>query len=269
MLPYENLSLETMDGEIWKPVVGYEMYYEISNFGRLKSLDRTFQFGKKNAQKVTYHSKIIDQYLNKRGYLIVGLSNSVNKKQTLKVHQLVAKAFIPNPENKPTVDHLNGVKHDNRLENLSWATYKEQGESTKRLGLVTRKLGKEHHHSKDVYEYDLKGNLIAIWGSIGEAARNSHISRAQISKVCNGIYEFCDNRVFSFGEKEPSYFEKDFKKLIGYKIPIVQKNLIGEKICVYPSAREAARQNNIPYEGIYQNLKKYTKTAYGFIWEYA
>lgn len=98
--------------EIFKPVTepGYEEYYSISNFGHLWSNMR---------------NKILNPATDKYGYFYFVLCHD-GKRKTIKAHRLVASAFIPNTDNKPTVDHINGNKKDNRVENLKWATNKEQ-----------------------------------------------------------------------------------------------------------------------------------------------
>jgi len=265
---YENLELENIDGEIWKDIPNYEGYYQASSMGRIKSMSRDIYLSG-GRQKATLHEMILIQHIDKKGYAVVGIKGDNDKQRTMKVHQLVAKAFIPNPENKPTVDHLNGVKDDNRLDNLRWATMKEQGQTTKLLGLVTKKMGKDHHQSKDVYEYDLQGNLLNIWGSIGEAARNSPVSRAHIAKICNGVFDFSKNRVFSFEPKSQDYFNREFRYRTLKDKEVIKKNLIGDEICRYRSAKDAARENDIPYISIYYNLTKRSKSSYGYIWEYA
>lgn len=120
---YKNLSLENLPNEEWRDVVGYEGSYMVSNLGRVKSLKRLDSKGR------IIHEKIIKQNTNVgHGYCVANLYHQENGKPIKKqytVHRLIAKAFIPNPENKPCIDHINTVRTDNRVENLKWVTYEE------------------------------------------------------------------------------------------------------------------------------------------------
>lgn len=107
-----------MENEIWKDVVGYEGWYQVSNLGRVKSLPRQVIHGE---SIVNRSSKMLKQTINHKGYLMVTLCRNRHRK-SFTTHRLVAEAFIPNPYNKPEVDHINTVKDDNRVENLRWAT---------------------------------------------------------------------------------------------------------------------------------------------------
>ena len=111
---YKNLDLEDMAGEIWKDIEGFEKKYQISNMGRVKALNF----------KRSGKEKIMKQCLEKSGYLRITLSKN-NKQKKYSVHRMTAMAFIPNIENKKEVNHKNTNTLDNRVENLEWATPKE------------------------------------------------------------------------------------------------------------------------------------------------
>jgi hypothetical protein len=135
-LPYWNLSAEDMQGEIWLPILNSDGYL-ISNFGRVKS--SVSRYG------VYFH--VLKQQKNKNGYLRVTFLKG-KKHLASFVHRLVAIHFIPNPENKSDVNHINGNKGDNRVENLEWNTESENIKHAIRTGLKVIKNGQEHSVSK-------------------------------------------------------------------------------------------------------------------------
>ena len=108
--------------EEWKAIKGYEGLYEVSNLGRVKSLERKVKHP--IVREKTIKEKILKYNIDNNGYLYVTLYKD-GKSKSFKVHRLVAIAFIPNPNNKPDIDHINTNKKDNRIENLRWVTKEE------------------------------------------------------------------------------------------------------------------------------------------------
>ena len=112
---------------MWKDIKGYEKLYMVSDMGEIKSLPKNHRYGSKV-------ERILKGRPDKDGYLRVNLSKDGKLKEA-KVHRLVANAFIPNPQNKPTVNHKNALVSDNRLSNLEWFTYSEQNKHLYKMGL--------------------------------------------------------------------------------------------------------------------------------------
>lgn len=142
--------------EIWMPIKDWESYYLISNMGRLKYLNYLHW----NTEKITVGSKL------NNGYLKAVLKKKPRLIQIL-LHRIVAQAFIPNPENKPCVNHINGIKTDNRVENLEWVTHKEN-----------------ERHSYDVLKK--KPSHLGKFGA-NHPKHKSHISNNLISKIQSPI----------------------------------------------------------------------------------
>lgn len=122
--------------ELWVDIKDYEGHYQISNLGNVRSLDRGMyvrQDRYKQPRWMKRKGKVLNQYVDGKGYRMIrpclfGIP------KTLMVHRLVAIAFIPNPENKPAVNHINSNKLDNRLENLEWCTIRENNHHTIAMG---------------------------------------------------------------------------------------------------------------------------------------
>lgn len=127
-----------MNQEVWKPIVGYEGLYDVSNYGNVRSY-QNYGFELKNEPKT------LRQVLNRYGYPTVTLcKDTVHKQKT--VHRLVAETFIQTDNYKLQIDHINGIKTDNRASNLEWVTAKENTLRSVRLGLKPR--GERHGNSK-------------------------------------------------------------------------------------------------------------------------
>lgn len=123
MLPYQNLSLEDMPNEIWQVIPNYEGYYQISNYGRVKALQR-------NVLCRAGHYRCIKQHILKQSFIkgrkYLSINASANgRKERIYLHRIVAQLFVANPKNKPCVDHINTNTLDNRVSNLRWVTHHE------------------------------------------------------------------------------------------------------------------------------------------------
>jgi hypothetical protein len=127
-----------MENEIWKGVIGYEGIYLVSNFGNVKRKNyNSFGVNKKYKNE----NYFLKPYDNGKGYFRIKFTVN-NKSRRVMLHRIIAEAFIENPNNYNTVNHINGIKKDNRIENLEWCTQTENVRHAVRLGLrkITEKL---------------------------------------------------------------------------------------------------------------------------------
>ena len=168
--------------EIWKDVIGYEGWYQVSNLGRVKSLDRVVKY--KNGKTYKYKEEIRTLTKDNKGYLRVLVSKN-GKHQNLRVHRLVAQAFIPNPRDLSQVNHKDEDKTNNRVDNLEWCDCQ---------------YNVDYSLSKPVCQYDDNGNLLRVWKSIIEASRNLQIPDTHIGECCKGVYKQSGGYVWRYAD---------------------------------------------------------------------
>lgn len=176
--------------EIWKDVVGYEGLYQVSNLGRVKSLDKNIKVKIRNQNSVIKRGKILKPNNNNNsGYYKITLSkNGISK--VFSVHRLVAETFISNPQNKPCVNHIDGNKLNNDINNLEWTTAKENTIHAFKNGFCENMI---KSLSKKVKQYDENFNLLKEWSSFHEIERETGMSATYICRVCknqNKAYNF-------------------------------------------------------------------------------
>lgn len=178
-----------MQEEIWKDIKGYEGLYQISNHGRVKSL----HFGKERIRKPS----------DSRGYPII-LLNKGGKYTVTYIHRLVATYFVPNPDNKPEINHLDENKKNNRADNLAWCTEKENtnwGTRTERARKSMKgKLVNRKDVSKKVDRYTVDGEYLDTYPSLAEAARTFGLFYSNIAKVCRGENKTSGGYKWKFSE---------------------------------------------------------------------
>ena len=176
--------------EIWKDIKGYEKMYQISNYGRIKSLSR-FINSCKQYSSIGYYSKekIIKQSVSKTGYYICTLCKN-GKTRTFKVHRLIAEAFIDNPNNLPIINHKDGNKLNNSIDNMEWCDYSHNNKEAYKQGLKESNLKwiveLNKRKRKKVNQYDLNNNFIKQYKSVHEAENETKAHHVNIIKVCKG-----------------------------------------------------------------------------------
>lgn len=175
--------------EIWKPVVGYEGLYEVSNMGRVRSHE--WELVSTKGLHYKRPGRIRKPVLGKNGYYTMFLVTGHNQeKECLYVHRVVAEAFVENPNNYDFVNHKNEIKTDNRAENLEWCT--KQYNNTYN--------GKIDKCKKPVLQYKLNGEFVKEYPSARDAYRETGIGYKLISLVCCGLRNQTGGYIWRFAE---------------------------------------------------------------------
>lgn len=187
----EFLQSISLPNEEWKDVVGFEGKYMVSSLGRVVSLSFPIEAGKLHYQR---NQIIKRQKKEQNGYLSTGLSVGRNRNRTVKVHRLVASAFLPNPDNLPVINHLDEDKTNNRVDNLEWSTTRSNinyGTGTERS---TRTRIATFCNCKKVAKLDNDGNILRVYNGLRYAAEDIHRDYSAISGAikrggkCAGFY---------------------------------------------------------------------------------
>lgn len=158
--------------EIWKDIPGYEGLYQVSNYGRVKSLERIII--RKNGKLQTIKEKIMKPFLGKDKHLYVCFRKN-NYNNHYQIHRLVALVFILNPHCYEVVHHIDYNPQNNMVDNLMWMSREEH-----------TAIHATENNSKTVFQYTLDGELVAVWESASEAAKQLGFQESAISNCCLG-----------------------------------------------------------------------------------
>lgn len=191
--------------EYWIEVKGHQRYL-VSTMGRVKCID-SYGTGKERICKLS---------VNGDGYLLVKIDG-----KTMKVHRLVLESFMPNPENKPCIDHINTIKTDNRIGNLKWVNHKEnsnnpltrkhmsENAATPMLG----KFGAEHPNSISIVQLTKDGVFIKQWDCARNAERELGIQNSSIAKCCKGKLKYAGGFKWVYASDYQRNFISEIKPL--------------------------------------------------------
>ncbi|NNS07293.1 NUMOD4 motif-containing HNH endonuclease [Erwinia sp. JH02] len=187
--------------EIWVAICGYEGVAEVSNLGNVRTIDRVLRGGK------NIYGREMTKVPDKDGYLRVGI-NKNNKQVRFIVHRLVALAFLPEETDKSFVNHKNGIKHDNRLENLEWCTAKENSLHAVKTGLKPRSPntypGVSHNTCKGiVIATNIKSGQKITMAGVAEYAKNGFRADC-VYKCLAGENKSHKGHTFNRLSKEPT-----------------------------------------------------------------
>ncbi len=241
----ENNDLEN---EEWKEINltklfgenhGCDKTYFVSNLGRFKNS----------------YGIIMDNYkLNENGYIRVYINN-----KTFGLHRLVAFTFLENPENKETVNHKDGNKLNNCVNNLEFATNKEQQIHKFQIGLG-------NNFTRKIIQYDLEMNKINEFKSIADASKKLNIGKSGINACCLNKQKHSGGYIFKYLEDTNNYEKVIINKNIGRKVG--QYDLEMNLIKIHNSISDAGRYVNMHKNNIWGVINNFRKTSGGFIWKY-
>jgi hypothetical protein len=291
--PYQNRSLENIDGEKWEAIPGYEDYYLVSNFGRIKALEKEISFFIPGKHLVSYTKpeKILSQGLTKRWNSIskeyifrLSVTLCISQKmKTFVVCRLVYNAFIKKAEyinDNLCISHKDGDGRNNYYENLV-------AEKISRLCKIAYKRNRfidltpyinktsiaksAKSRSKWITQYDLNGKRVAAYPSIQEAANATGIDHSNISMAAKGKKMQMGGFVWRYGKGKKKISTQFYHKRIlsfrdSFLKPVTQYDLKGNRLNSYSSFKEAAKFIGCSHSTISNAVLNKNLTGKGFIW---
>lgn len=258
-IDFEGVNIH-LEGEEWRSVVGYEGIYEVSNLGRVKRLKRNPERGKSIMRE-----RMLSAYKDKDGYLSVNLSkNSLQKPHRL--HRVVLSAFTPNPNKLPLVNHKNGVRDDNRLENLEWCDAKYNNSYGDAIEKRKKAQFLYFNKSIKVLQYTMNGDFVNGYYTTKDASRKTGISATDINyclnKKANRAGEF--QWIYKNGDIQQKIKASSIKS--NKNIKVAQYSLDGKYIKTHENAKIAAQ--SVGLKSVSLCCLNKMETAGGFVWRY-
>lgn len=178
--------------EIWKPVVGFESLYEVSNQGRVRSLSKTIT--RSDGKTRTYYGRVLRKRLDQKGYVTVILCDR-GKQTCRKAHRLVAEAFIPNPYGLPFVNHKDEVKDNNFVENLEWCSAKYNSN----YGTAQKRRSKTITNG---------AKAVPVIATLPDGTEEYYPSMSEFGRVCNKPHSASNISYVINGKRQTAYGRK-------------------------------------------------------------
>ena len=178
-------DLKDLKNEVWKQHYEFK-YYQFSNYGRIKSLNRKIKSKLKNVDGFINHKEFIKKVsVNNKGYATTTLCDN-NKRKSIRIHKEVALLFIDNPNDYNEINHIDGNKLNNKTNNLEWCSHNHNMKEASKLKLFKNiKKGINHPMHKKIAKIDIKSNkIIEIFYSLSEASKSVNGDSSYIAKCC-------------------------------------------------------------------------------------
>ena len=209
------------ENKMWKKFIyeGIETDYSVSTEGEVRKDTTNYILSQSSQQDY----KFVTLFIN-------------GQQKRMRVHRMVAMTFIENPDNKPYVNHINGIRYDNNVENLEWVTQSENIQHAVRTGLM------QNGRKKAVIQYNLNGDRMATFESASEAARQTGGSQSKITMCCKRQRETANDYQWRYYDDIQDVQKVEKKFITGKKVAKCDEE--GNILEIFPSFKEAARAVN-------------------------
>jgi len=192
-----------MEEEVWRDIPSFEGFYQVSNFGRVKSLDRTLE--SKNGRKRLYVGKIHKPKIMTWGYAYVSFYRN-GKYKNYSIHRLVAESFLENPLNKQQVNHKDGIKTNNDVNNLEFVTQSENIKHSYKIGIRKHPrlglFGKDNPKSKPIIQLSKDGLFIRKYYSLKEVCDTNGYFPQCVGSAASGKTKTSYGYIWKYADKE-------------------------------------------------------------------